>query len=112
MNKRVRLKLSPEAEEVYNYLNQEATSSKTENMILKAVNKKVELVKVNPHYGDPIGKNKIPNEYKQKYGVELPAYWRMLYTLTNGESEVEIIAFVLDLIDHKDYDKRFGYKSI
>jgi hypothetical protein len=35
----------------------------------------------------------------------------MLYTLTNGDSEIEIIAFVLDVIDHKEYDKKFGYKS-
>jgi hypothetical protein len=43
--------------------------------------------------------------------VELPGFWRMLYTLTNGEREVEIIAFVLDVIDHKAYDKKFGYKK-
>jgi len=34
----------------------------------------------------------------------------MLYTLTDGESEVEIIAFVLDIIDHEEYNKKFGYK--
>ena len=34
----------------------------------------------------------------------------MLYTLTDGESQIEIVAFVLDLLDHKDYDKKFGYK--
>lgn len=113
----VRVKLSPEAEEVYKHLNREAPDSKTERMILKAVNQKVELIKSNPHFGDPIAKKLIPKEYKQKYGVtnlfrvELPAFWRMLYTLTDGESEVEIIAFVLDVIDHKEYDKKFGYKG-
>ena len=115
--KRVRLTLSPEAEEVYKYLNEEASTSKTERMILKAVNQKVELIKSNPHFGNPVSKNKIPTEYKQKYGitnlfrVELPAAWRILYTLTNGESEVEIIAFVLDIIDHKQYDKKFDYRE-
>ena len=114
----VRLKLSPEAEEVYKHLNKEAPTSKTERMILKAINQKVELIKSNPHFGNPISKNKIPNEYQQKYGitnlfrVELPGAWRMLYTLTDGESEVEIIAFVLDVIDHKKYDKKFGYRVI
>lgn len=114
----VRLKLSPEAEEVYKHLNEEAPTSKTERMILKAVNQKIELIKSNPHFGNPIAKDKIPNEYKQKYGitnlfrVELPAAWRMLYTLTDGESEVEIIAFVLDVIDHEQYDKKFGYRGI
>ena len=116
--KRVRLKLSPEAEEVYKHLNEEAPTSKTERMILKAVNQKVELIKSNPHFGNPIAKNKIPEEYKQKYGivnlfrVELPGAWRMLYTLTDGESEIEIIAFVLDMINHKQYDKKFGYRGI
>lgn len=114
----VRIKFSPEAEEVYNYLNSEAPTSKTERMILNAVNKKSALVKSNPHYGDPIAKNLIPAEYKLKYGannlfrVELPAYWRMLYMLTNNDSEIEIIAFVLDIIDHEDYDKKFGYRKI
>ncbi|PIN75773.1 hypothetical protein COV17_03730 [Candidatus Woesearchaeota archaeon CG10_big_fil_rev_8_21_14_0_10_36_11] len=116
--KRVRLKLSLEAEEVYKHLNEEAPTSKTERMILKAVNQKVELIKSNPHFGDPISKNKIPAEYQQKYGVknlfrvELPGAWRMLYTLTDGESEIEIIAFVLDVIDHKQYDQKFGYRGI
>ena len=75
------------------------------------------MIKVNPHYGDPIPKYLIPKEYVVKYGVtslfhvELSGFWRMLYTLTNGEEEVEIIAFVLDIINHKEYDKKFGYKG-
>src|SRR3990167_2466801 len=115
--KTIRIKLSPEAEEVYEYLNRESSTSKTERMILKAINQKAMLIKSNPHYGDPVAKKLFPEEYKQKYGitnlfrVELPAFWRMLYTLTDGENEVEVIAFVLDVIDHKAYDKKFGYKG-
>lgn len=72
---------------------------------------------MNPHYGNPVPKNLIPEEYKIKYGVtnlfhiELSSFWRMLYTLTNDEMEIEIIAFVLDIIDHKGYDKKFHYKG-
>ena len=115
--KRVRVILSPEAEEVYNYLNKEAPNSKNENTILNAFTKKKELIKANPHYGDPISKKQIPKEYTKKYGitnlfrVELPNYWRMLYTLTNNDTQIEIIAFILDIIDHKEYDKKFGYKK-
>ena len=114
--KNVRVILSPEAEEVYKRLNAEAENNKQSRMILKAVNNKIELIKSNIHYGDPIAKNLIPEEYKQKYSVtnlfrvELPTFWRMLYTLTNNE-EVEIIAFVIDIIDHPDYDKKFGYRG-
>lgn len=113
--KTVRVIFSPEAEEVYKYLNEEAPKSKTEQMILNALNKKIEIIKANFHYGNPIAKDKIPKEYIEQYGatnlfrVELPSFWRMLYTLTEGDSKVEIIAFVLDVIDHKDYDKKFGY---
>ena len=98
--KKVRVILSPEAEEVYKHLNEEAPKSKTDQTILKAINKKVELIKANPHYGNPISKKLIPQEYKEKYGVtnlfriELPNFWRMLYTLTDGETNIEIIAFI------------------
>ena len=74
----VKIILSPEAEEVYKYLNQEAAGAKQERMILKAINRKIELIKANPHYGNPIAKNLIPKEYVLKYGadnlfrVELP----------------------------------------
>ncbi|HLC57750.1 MAG TPA: hypothetical protein VJH95_04210 [Candidatus Nanoarchaeia archaeon] len=113
--KNIRVIFSPEAEEVYNYLNKNAPESKTERMILNALNKKIELVKLNIHYGDPIAKSLIPEEYKRKYGVtnlfriELPQFWRMLYTLTEGDTKIEIIAFILEVMNHKDYNKRFGY---
>lgn len=35
----------------------------------------------------------------------------MLYSLTDGDTEIEIIAFILDVIDHDDYNKKFGYKK-
>ena len=67
--KRTKVILSPEAEEVYSRLNKEATESKTEEKLLRGINKKVELIKYNPHYGEPISKKKIPKEYVEKYGV-------------------------------------------
>ncbi|TAL55598.1 MAG: hypothetical protein EPN86_03220 [Nanoarchaeota archaeon] len=111
--KNIKVIFSADAQEVYNYL--EKQESKKEKMILKALDKKVEIIKTNMHYGEPIAKNLIPNEYKVKYGitnlfwVELPQFWRMLYTLKNDE--IEIIAFILDVIDHPTYDKKFGYKG-
>ncbi len=35
----------------------------------------------------------------------------MFYSLTDSETKIEIIAFVLDLIDHPAYNKKFGYKK-
>jgi len=114
--KSVRVILSKEAQNAYELLNKNAKFSKVEKSLLNSINKKVELIKENIHYGEPIAKNLFPREYIEKYGIknlfriELPNYWRMLYTLTNGESEIEIISFVLDFINHKDYNKKFGYK--
>ena len=114
--KEIRVIFSSEAEKVYKYLNNKASFSKNERTILNAINKKIELIKINYHYGNPISKNLIPEKYKEGYGVnnlfrvELPNFWRMLYTLTNNETKIEIIAFVLDIVDHKSYNKKFGYK--
>ena len=115
--KHVRVILAPEAADAYyNFMNK-ALDSKQEEVILNAFLQKVELIKENVHYGQPIAKKLIPVEYKTKYGitnlfrVELPNFWRMLYTLTAGSSGIEIIVLVLDIINHKKYDKKFGYKK-
>ncbi|MBT5023453.1 hypothetical protein HOK51_03885 [Candidatus Woesearchaeota archaeon] len=117
MDKIIRIKLSPEAEEVYRYLNSKQAVSKLDKNMLRAINQKISLIKCNPHFGNPVAKHLIPSEYKIKYyiknlfRVELPSYWRMLYTVVDGETEIEIIAFVLDIIDHNIYNKKFGYKK-
>ena len=86
-------------------------------MILNAFLQKMELLKEDVHYGQPIAKKLIPAEYKTKYGitnlfrVELPNFWRMLYTLTAGSSGIEIIVLVLDIIDHKNMIKNLEYKK-
>ncbi|HOD90054.1 MAG TPA: hypothetical protein PKK56_03185 [archaeon] len=115
--KNIHVILSPEAEEIYKYLNEHASTSKIEQTILNTINKKIELIKTNFHYGEPIAKKLIPQEYKEKYDitnlfwVELPNFWRMLYTLTNDETNIEIIAFILDIIDHDTYNKKFKYRK-
>jgi len=115
--KKVRVILSTEAEKAYKDLEKHSTSSATEKGIFNSIKTNVELIKVNHHSGDPISKKLIPERYRNEFRiknlfrVELSNHWRMLYTLTNGDSIVEIIAFVLDIVDHKTYDKTFGYKK-
>lgn len=117
MKKQVKIILSQEAREVYEYLNKEAENSKIERTIFNAIQQKIGFIKNNPHYGNPIAKNLIPEEYIDKYGItnlfriELPNFWRMLYTLTEGDTKVEIISFIIDIIDHNIYNKKFGYKK-
>lgn len=103
----VRVVFSQEAEEACKLLLK--SNSKIERSILNAVRRKIEFIKLNPHYGEPIAKRLIPEEYEVSnlFWVSLPNFWRMIYTLTNDE--VRIIAFVLDIFDHKTYGRKFGY---
>lgn len=107
---------SVEAEEVYNCLVEASKKSKVEKSLFNSINSKIELIKSNHHYGNPISKALIPHDYVSKgitnlFRVELSQFWRMLYTLRNDNKEIFIIAIVLDILDHNDYNKKFGYKK-
>lgn len=114
--KRVRVILSDEADAAYAELKARAISSKIDRSILKSIDQKKDCIKANPQYGEPVPKYLIPRIYIVKYGVtnlfwvQLADFWRMLYTLTN-DGQVEIIAFVLDIKNHPDYDRLMGYKK-
>lgn len=122
MNKNVRVVLLDDADEAYKKLNfivgeqiSLGKQSSFEIQLLKSIKQKLEFIKTNSHYGDPIKKSLIPDEYVKKYGrinlfrVELTGFWRMLYMLRG--SEVEVVAFVLDILNHENYDKKFGYRG-
>ena len=108
--KKVRIILSSEAEVAYAQLVESAKSSKVSQTILRSIENKFELIKLNSHYGEPISHQKIPFAWKEKYGVrnlfwvQLADHWRMLYYLTHNEQQIEVIAFVLDILSHSDYD--------
>ena len=84
-------------------------------ILLKSIKAKIEILKSNPQYGVQIPKNRIPKEYKMLYEVSnlwkvnLSKSWRMIYTIRG--SSVEIVSFVLDIIDHKTYEKKFRYRK-
>ena len=78
------------------------------------MNRFFDIITRNPFYGENAKKAVIPKEYKTKYNadnlfiVDLPDYWRMIYTLESDE--IEIIAFILDIFDHDQYNKKFGFR--
>jgi hypothetical protein len=118
MNKPTRVILIGEAKEEFQKLNkivgQQMKDGKEKNneiQLLRSVKQKFDFLKANPFYGDSIEKRKIPKNYEvaNLWRVELSKYWRMLYTIKGDQ--VEIICFVLEIIDHKKYDKLFGYKK-
>ena len=122
MNKPVRVILLDEADAEYKRLNeivgqqiQEGQENSEEMQLLRSIKQKVEFVKANPFYGDNMAKVLIPQEYivkhqaKNLWRAELTNYWRMLYTIKGDQ--VEVICFVLDILDHKRYDKKCGYRG-
>jgi hypothetical protein len=40
---------------------------------------------------------------------DMPSAWRLLYSLKT--EEIEIVAIILEWLDHKNYERRFGYKT-
>ncbi|HZX20630.1 MAG TPA: hypothetical protein VFF13_06500 [archaeon] len=130
VQKKVSITLLDEAKEEYLMLQETARAEKGKGIessfnqtLLKSIDSKIELLKANYDYGVQIPRKLIPTEYIRKYGitnlwkVNLSGYWRMIYTLRQLQrdfEEVEIISIlldVLDIVDHKKYDKIFGYKK-
>ena len=122
IKKKITIKLIGDAEKAFDDLNklvgeqrsQGITSSK-DVTLLNAINRLFDVIVNNPFYGENAKKDLIPKEYRQKYDVsnlfiaDLPDYWRMIYTLESDE--IEIITFVLDIIDHDQYNKKFKFRK-
>ncbi|MDO8481007.1 MAG: hypothetical protein Q7S65_04280 [Nanoarchaeota archaeon] len=105
--------LGEEAKIIFEELEAKAKKFKAERMLLKGILQKAEILKIEAHYGNPIAKHLIPWEYRMKndanhlFRLELPLFWRMPYTITS-EREGESKIVILDILNHKDYDKKFG----
>ena len=122
IKKKITIKLVGDAEKSFNDLNKivgeqrsNGITSSKDITLLNAINKLFDVIVNNPFYGENAKKDLIPKEYRQKYDVDnlfiadLPDYWRMIYTLESDE--IEIIAFVLDIIDHDEYNKKFKFRK-
>ena len=86
----------------------------TENQkLLKSIERSVYYLKNNPFFGTQIPKALIPKEYVINYKADnlwkcdLIGFWRLIYTVMSDE--VEIVSIVLEFMDHKEYNNRFGY---
>lgn len=114
--KNIEVVLSSEANKIYSFLEKDATVSKSSRILFNSINQKIQLIKTHYPYGDSLPKKLIPKEYKNKYNiqhlfrVELANFWRMLYVFKNNK-EIEVVAFILDILDHSKYNKKFGYKN-
>lgn len=119
--KKTRVIFEGEGKEEFLKLNQAVTEEKrkgidsSENItLLKAINQKVELLKLNPEAGRHVKKKLIPAKYREKgitnlWIINLPNYWRMLYNIQTDE--IQIFCFILEFGDHNKYNKLFGFKK-
>ncbi len=121
-NKATKIILVDEAQTAYDKLQKTVDAELKMNIkqsvhqtIFRSIQRAIEIVKANPFAGTQVEKSKIPKKYVELYDAEniwkfdLSNYWRMIYTIRG--QEVEITSFVLNIIDHEEYNKLFGYKK-
>ena len=62
-------------------------------------------------HGEVVKKDRIPKPLRDRYGLEnlfvedLPSFWRLLYTIVRDRGERFIV--VVEIVDHKTYDRWF-----
>lgn len=121
INKDIKVILSEEADKVYTELNElvgeevkKRIQGSFHQTLLRSIKRASELLKKNPFAGNQIQKRLIPKNYIIKYDaenlwrLELPNRWRLTYTIKGDK--LEVINFIIDIYNHKKYDKIFGYK--
>ena len=87
---------------------------KTEDeRLFREIENALSMIKRNVFFGRNVKKKLIPKELVKKYEIDnlwiynLRRDWRMLYTITNNE--VEVLAIILDWMNHKDYERLFKF---
>ncbi|MFH0836700.1 MAG: hypothetical protein V1870_01080 [Candidatus Aenigmatarchaeota archaeon] len=119
--KNTRVFLSKDAQKQYDELKvvverelKEEITKSFNQQLLKSIDNKIAYLKMNPVAGDHAQKP-LPKELVSIYDInnlwiiDLVGYWRMFYTLK--PNEVEIIALILEWMDHDKYNKMFGRKG-
>ena len=80
----------------------------------KAIIRAIENIREDCYCGRNVKKRLIPKQLIEKYKINnlwiynLPSSWRLLYSLTTS-GEIELIAAILDWMNHKDYERLFKF---
>src|SRR3989338_1555543 len=95
IKKKITIKLVGDAEKAFKDLNgivgeqrSNGITSSKDITLLNAINRIFDVITNNPFYGENAKKDLIPKEYRKKYDAD------NLY-----------------IIDHKDYNKKFGFRK-
>ena len=85
-----------------------ANGDPSEKELFRFINQAMDNIERNAFCGV-----QIPKEYIKRYLVtnlwkyDLPNAWRLIYTIRAGK--VIVISLILEWMDHKSYERRFGY---
>jgi Txe/YoeB family toxin of Txe-Axe toxin-antitoxin module len=86
---------------------------KSDPRLHKEIEKAFRDICQNAFCGRNVKKELIPKEFINKYGIKnlwiynLRIDWRLFYSI--GRDEIEVLALVLDWMNHKDYERLFKF---
>jgi hypothetical protein len=98
---------NPDLEEAYYDLS-------VDSPLRKSISRAIDDLKENVFCGDQIKKELIPKEYIKNFKIDnlwwypLSDGWRLVYSIVSDK--VELLAAIMEYFDHKEYERRFGYK--
>lgn len=80
--------------------------------IFKDIDKAIKELKKNKIVGTHLQRDKVPKYYKKHdcnayFKVVLPENWRLIYGVISINKEKH--ALLMEVFDHIDYNKRFGF---
>jgi hypothetical protein len=87
----------------------------TNNPLKQHIEGAIDSLKEDPVIGNKIEKRLWPKKYIKKHGINnlfrypLGINYRMIYTILSDSSQINCV--ILEVLDHKGYDKLFGYKT-
>jgi hypothetical protein len=79
----------------------------------KEINTALDLLKKDYSKGDKIPRDMWPRKYVREHNIhtlfryKLKSGWRFVYTIYGTRQEK--VCTILEIFDHKEYEKRFGY---
>ena len=84
-----------------------------ERELFKLIKQALVNIEENAFCGIQLPKRLIPKEYLKKYDVKnlwkynLPDAWRLIYSVEG--KNLLVFSIILEWMDHKSYERRFGY---
>jgi hypothetical protein len=102
--------LTESAAEALDALIQKSDADKAAASILKRVQKLKPILLADALHGEVV-KKPLPEALVAKHGVtnlyveDLPSFWRLVYTVVRDEMRPHVV--IVEIVDHKQYDKWF-----